>query len=215
MSEKWNASDLLGSMGETPLEKRVKLLQADLAQKDTVSLARRSGALYIPKYDSLQLQCWGRLVKVNLSDWQAISATDGKPLSLIESALLFFYLTTTDGTGSAGQWLAFSELPDGRFYSTAFQSYSGRRLAQHFANDVTRLQASAMRVHGIKIDLGDAGFAFQVFPQVRLAVVMWQGDDEFPPSYQVLFDKAISHHLPTDGCAIAGSILTQSLLRSL
>jgi hypothetical protein len=42
-------------------------------------------------------------------------------------------------------------------------------------------------------------------------VVTWEGDEDFPSTYQILFDAAVSHHLPTDACAILGSILTHRL----
>jgi hypothetical protein len=47
---------------------------------------------------------------------------------------------------------------------------------------------------------------------MSLLVVFWAGDDELPPAYQVLFDASASHHLPTDACAIAGSMLVRQLI---
>jgi hypothetical protein len=47
---------------------------------------------------------------------------------------------------------------------------------------------------------------------LELAVVFWAGDEDLPASYQVLFEATAAHHLPTDACAIAGSMLTRQLI---
>jgi hypothetical protein len=61
--------------------------------------------------------------------------------------------------------------------------------------------------------VGELAFAYQVLPHVRLLAACWLGDEEFPPSYRVLFDAAAGHHLTTDAYAILGSMLTRRLLR--
>jgi hypothetical protein len=45
-----------------------------------------------------------------------------------------------------------------------------------------------------------------------LAVVYHLGDENFPASCQILFDASACHYLPTDVCAILGSMLTRKLL---
>lgn len=79
-------------------------------------------------------------------------------------------------------------------------------------NDLDAFARAARALGGAPLALGDAAYAFAVLPQVSVAVVVWQGDDEFPASYRVLFDAAASHQLPTDACAIVGSTLTRRLV---
>jgi hypothetical protein len=133
-------------------------------------------------------------------------------LNLASQALLIYHLAMTDGAPAAWKFMAFSELPDGKFYAQAFQGYTGEELRRHFADDHLRFDRAALRVGGKHYPLGDAAYDFQLLPRVALLVVYWRGDEEFPPSYQVLFDAAAAHHLPTDCCAIAGSMLTRRLI---
>ena len=51
-----------------------------------------------------------------------------------------------------------------------------------------------------------------VFPKVPLAVVLWRGDDEFPPEVNILFDRTANSVLRTEDLAICGA-LTVSKLR--
>jgi hypothetical protein len=60
--------------------------------------------------------------------------------------------------------------------------------------------------------LGDAAYVYNVLPMVNLLVLTWQGDEDFDATYQVLFDAAVTHHLPTDAGAITASILTGRLV---
>ena len=38
-----------------------------------------------------------------------------------------------------------------------------------------------------KISNGDAGYEFEFLNDLKLRFILWAGDDEFPPSAQILF----------------------------
>jgi hypothetical protein len=135
-------------------------------------------------------------------------------LPLPESAqnLLLYYLTSADGTPMEGRWISFADLPDGRFYHRAFQGYTGSKLEKKFGNDLDAFESVGDRSGGMKIAYGDSAFAFHVLPRVMIALIYHRGDEEFPVSCRILFDASTSHYLPTDVCAILGSMLTQQLL---
>ncbi len=130
-------------------------------------------------------------------------------------ALILDYLRNADGTPPLGEWLGFRELPEGQFYSKAFQGYTGDLLVREFGNDVKKFRQAAEALGGTSLGLGSAAYAFQVLPHLRLAVVYWEGEDEegFPPRANVLFDAAASRYLPTDGLAILGRLLCAKLIK--
>jgi hypothetical protein len=124
--------------------------------------------------------------------------------------LFLYYLSLADGTPPADSWLSFRELPDGWLYHLAFHSYTGAVLVRTLAGDTAALARGAARVGGRAIVVGDCSYEFQVLPKVKLAIVYWRGDEEFPPDAQVLFDAAASHYLPVDGLAyVAGNLVQQ------
>ena len=143
----------------------------------------------------------------------AFSRGGQEPCSADLQGLFLTYLSMADNTPATANWIAFRELPDGWLYHQAFQGYSGDALAAALGNDVERLGRGATALDGRRISLGDAGYVFTVLPKVHLAIVYWLGDDEFPPSAQVLFDAAAGHYLSTDGLAIVGSRLVHGLLK--
>ena len=123
-----------------------------------------------------------------------------------------YYLSLADGSPPANTWVSFRELPDGWLYHQAFHGYTGAVLVRTLGDDMAAFARAAELAGGTTIEVGDCGYAFQVLPRVRLAVVYWRGDEEFPLDAQVLFDGACSHYLPIDGLAFVGSHLVQHLL---
>jgi hypothetical protein len=125
--------------------------------------------------------------------------------------MFLYYLQTADGAPLAGKWIAFRELPGGMFYHQAYQGYSGDRLAKAIDNRIAVFEGAAQNLGGTRLALGDAAFAFDALPRVRVAAVYYAGDEDFPATANVLFDASASHYLPTDALAGVGSALVDRL----
>lgn len=167
--------------------------------------------------NTIYLQYWGKTVCLASPGYTALDAATWRPLRPDEEMLLLYYLSTADGAVETGQWISFADLPGGRFYNQAFQGYTGHELAKAFRADKAAFARAAASLDGRPYPLGDAAYQFHVLPHVSLLVVYWQGDEgdegiAFPASCQVLFDATAGHYLPTDACAVLGSILTRKLI---
>jgi len=199
---------------------RLGELRAILASSDPGTIAGLAGAIYssadthLPMGDRIHLSLWSRPISIACSEWVAYPDGEDQPLSSFDQALFLYYLTTADGAPLSGKWIAFSDLPDGRFYNQAFQGYTGKELARLFLDDRLAFERAAQALGGIRQPLGDAAFAFHALPRVPLLAIYWQGDEDFPSNFQVLFDAAASHYLPTDAYAILGSTLTRRLIKA-
>lgn len=161
-----------------------------------------------------RLPVWDEDHLLTYPDLIATDAETGNESGIVIQALLLYYFLTADGTLETHQWISFSELPDGRFYTQAFQGYTGGELARHFKENREAFEQAARRLFGEPIPLGDSTYCFQLFPRFALVAVFWQGDEDFPSNFQILFDASAPHYLPTDACAIAGSMLTRKLIKA-
>jgi hypothetical protein len=159
-----------------------------------------------------RLLLWDRPVAMTFPELIARYEEAGEAVSVMNQALLLYYFNTADGAPLSGQWMSFSELPDGRFYNQAFQGYTGGQLARTFQNDQQSFEHAAQEANGSQRAFGAVSYAFQALPRVPILVVYWQGDEDFPASFQVLFDASASHYLPTDAYAILGSTITRRLI---
>lgn len=189
--------------------------QQELGQLDPFLLAARSGLEYegSAREGRFAGDLFGQRHLINYPDFTVRLADSDEPSSPERQSMFLHYLRTADGTRLADRWISFRELPDGAFYHRAFQGYCGDRLARTFGNEPELFRQAARVVGGTRLSLGDVAFAFQALPRVPLAVIYWLGDEEFPPTAQVLFDASASHYLPTDGLAVLGNWLCDRLVK--
>lgn len=190
--------------------RQVENLRDSIRKESPQRIAGRTGAEITP--DGIQFLYWDQPVHIS---WPALHATrppDGDPVSTFDAAMLMYYLHTADGAPMADSWIGFRELPDGAFYAQAFQGYSGNRVAQHFSDDPNRFHAAAQALDGWHLSaLADYAYAFRPLPRIRLAAILWPGDEEFPTKASILFDAASHHYMTTDGLALLGAGLARRL----
>jgi len=190
------------------LRPRIEAARSELARNDPSELVRRGGLNR--GNDALELTLLGQSYSIQ---WPALTITfpDESPCPEELVILVLDYLRRADGSVPAGDWIGFQELPDGAFYRHAFQGYSGDQLVKDLSADIECFRRAAQELKGEPLSMGDAGYAFRVLPHVSVAVVWWDGDEEFPANATVLFDRIAATYLPTDGLAILGRMLCRAL----
>jgi hypothetical protein len=190
------------------MQPRIEEARRALQRQSLAELARRSGGEATE--DRLSVPLFGTTYAI---EWPAVVVRSIAVGDVTEEViiLLLDYLVRADGSPLTGRWIGFQELPDGAFYRRAFQGYTGDQLVRELDGEVAGFRDAAQRSGGRAIDLGDAGYAFEVLPRVRLAIVWWCADEEFPAKAHVLFDEASPVYLPTDGLAIVGRMLCRSV----
>ncbi|MGC8872893.1 MAG: DUF3786 domain-containing protein [Chloroflexia bacterium] len=155
----------------------------------------------------------GRPYRISWPELHAESET-GETASPVLQILLLHYLLTSDGITPRGEWVSFRDLPDGRVYYRAFREGSELRLLGRFGNDITGFCRAAEALGGKPLPLADHAFAFQVLPRLPMAVLLWEGDEEFSPEIRILFDTSAANYLPTEDLAVIARYLTGCLIRA-
>jgi len=206
-------------LGDTPnpLSDRVDEIQQNLKSKNPDGLAARTGALYTPNETGagvFRLPFWSREVVLNFPNFDGYYADTGDPVSTFDLTMLAYYFNVSDGAPMTSEWIAFNQIPGGMFYAQAFQGYSGDELAKAFGNDSEAFMDANEKLGGRREFFGNLAYSYQVLPRVPIMVVCWLGDEDFPPSYRMLFDSNAEHHLVTDAYAILGSNLTRRLIKA-
>jgi hypothetical protein len=206
-------------LGDTPnpLGDRVDEIRTKLGEQNPEKLAARTGALYTPKSDTggeFYLPYWSREVILSFPDFAGKYTDSGEALNTFDLTMLAYYFDVSDGAPMTNEWIAFNQIPGGMFYAQAFQGYSGDELAKVFENDSEAFMDANEKLGGRREFFGNLAYSYQVLPRVPIMVVCWLGDEDFPPSYRILFDANAHHHLVTDAYAILGSHLTRRLIKA-
>ena len=135
-------------------------------------------------------------------------AVSGKDVPVQEQILILHYLQADLPGWPLGDWVAYREIPGAAFYFAAFVNRAIEPLKKAFGQNIAGLRRAAVRLNGVVVEFGDAGFDFQVFPKVPVRLILHAGDDEFPPEATILFDRSIERMLsPEDIAWLAGMVV--------
>lgn len=199
----------------TRLVARLNQLKDNIKQVPPQLLAENTGSTYHEEslnQGFFSISIWEQQIKLTYPTLEVMSPKSD--LILPNQALLFYYFYTADGFPQSDHWISYTELPNGMFYTQAFQSYTGKELAHVFQNDRISFESAAKVSGGKQVEFGSISYEFKLLPYISLLVVFWEGDDEFPSTFQILFNASTHHYLPTDACAIAGSMLTRRIINA-
>ena len=141
-----------------------------------------------------------------------IRALDGGPLPpLPTQTFLLRYLLEGINIKWNGQWKTFREMPWGDMY---IQPDTGRvltRAAFTFGTRVAAFCKASEKMGAVKLPHGDAGYQFELVSGYRMQILVWEGDDEFPPNAQVLYSDNFETGFAPEDRVVAGDILISTI----
>ena len=142
----------------------------------------------------------------------AIRALDGgKNPPLPTQTFLLRYLLESRDLSWSGQWKTFREMPWGEMY---IKPYTGRvltRAAFTFGTRVEAFRAACGKMGAEPVPHGDAGFRFRLVGDYQMQILVWEGDDEFPPNAQVLYSDNFADGFAAEDRVVAGDILISTV----
>jgi hypothetical protein len=72
-------------------------------------------------------------------------------------------------------------------------------LIKRYGQDISGFKAAAEHLQGEAVEMADAAFKLLPFPRIPLYYLLWEGDEEFKPRVNVLFDRSIEEIFAADG----------------
>jgi hypothetical protein len=158
----------------------------------------------------------GREVWISFPRGTVAVCNGEKPVALREEILILHYLEKARGASLTERWISFAEIPGGTFYHSVFLQRCKAPLVKHFGEFPGLLvSVAADELRGEPWSVGDGGVKIRALPSVPLGLVLWQGDDEFPPEGNVLFDSSISQYLPVEDIVILAETVVWKLIKKL
>lgn len=113
---------------------------------------------------------------------------------------MLHYLSGAGGAELSGGWISFRELQSGAIYIGLPET--GRHTTnQRFRHPARGFGPSRRTPGRQKAAYGDLSYIIPVLPRVPLLVILWYGDDEFPPNANILFNRHANAYLSTEDCA--------------
>lgn len=131
--------------------------------------------------------------------------------SLTVQVLLLRLLLLGKPAPGTEDFKSFSELPWGEVYQKPFSGRILNRAAFTFGTRLDDFRRAAEKLGGKPISQGDAAYEFRFTENYRLRLILWEADDEFPPSAQLLYSANFPLGFSADDRVIAAETLLNSL----
>ncbi len=136
---------------------------------------------------------------------------EGQTPALPVQTFLLRYLLESRDVAWKGQWKTFREMPWGEMY---IKPYTGRvltRAAFTLGTRVAAFRAAAQKLGAEPVKHGDAGYQFDLVGGYRMQVLVWEGDEEFPPNAQVLYSDNFAEGFAAEDRVVSGDILISTI----
>ena len=162
---------------ERPLEHYMGLFR----EADPAEMAARTGVHYDGKSFHLQVMGQERIISWPDFEDEGWGAKD--------KILFLHYLLEGKKVDPVSEFAAYNELPWGDVYDKNFRGRCVRRLVGMFGNRLDAFHEVCKKFGGTPTTGSGVGYDIEFMPGLFIKLIIWEGDEEFPSSGQILFSK--------------------------
>lgn len=191
-----------------PYEHYMALFQ----EADPVEISKKSDIPYDEKSKCFTIKLMNSVYHISWPEFNVTHEEDAigyYPLEEMNSAkiLIMRYLLEGCKVPSKGKFYTYRELPWGEVYQKQFHGRCILRLAFGFGNKLTQFASALEKLGGKKLKDGDCSYELEFLDGLFVRFILWEADEEFPPSSQILFsDNFPVSSFSAEDLAVVGDI---------
>jgi len=179
----------------------------ELQKLDPKEAAERCGVKYDPEEQTFLFQL---LNKGYILKYPGFEVVNGE-LSIAEKILLMRYLLEGKLVPASGKFLTYREMPWGEVYNQQFTGRCIMRLTYSYGVRPDAFSATLEKLGAKPIKAGDRAYELEFMEGLFLRLILWEADDEFPPSVQVLFSDNFQFAFSAEDMAVVGDITINTM----
>jgi hypothetical protein len=191
------------------------IYQARYEKLDPSEVTLRTGVPFDAEQRAFTLTVLGHTVSASWPEFMLTPADfDACPRALYTGEALILvirYLIEGVRADSGGGWLPYRELPWGEVYDRNFQGRCVKRLAYGFGQKLDVFASACEKLGGVLHPKGDVSYDLEFVPGVTVRLLLWAGDDEFPPQSQWLFSDNTPLAFSAEDVAVIGDTVIGAL----
>jgi len=184
-------------------------------KSDARDIAARTGLEYDAEQGRFVFMLVGNIYYVYHPVFQVVEVSESdRILTPYEEILILRYLLEGKYVPASGKMLSYEELPWGTVYTTQFKGRVIGRVARAYGKDPVRFKKAAEAISGGFVEpsgVADVAYSFEFMIGLFIRVLIWEGDEDFPPSAQMLFSDNFKYALNAEDIAVAGDIIVSRL----
>ena len=183
---------------------------------DPKEIASRLSIPYHEETKCLELPFLGSVYQISWPDFCVTHKEDDlgyypqEEMVYAKILTIRFLLGGMKSTGT-GKMKTYREMPWGEVYLRQFDGRCIKRLAFSYGNRLKDFEAVMDHIHGTKVNHGDIAYEIEIYPDYQVQMILWEGDEEFPPSSQILFSDNFPVSFQAEDMAVMGDVIIGSL----
>ncbi len=135
-------------------------------------------------------------------------------VTLVTKIIILHYINSASGIPLAGERVAYGDIPQCMHYEPVFAKRVLKPLQNAFRYDKYAFLEAGTALGGKKEEYGDASFTLFAFPKIPITFIIWEGDEEFPPSAKALFDPSVTGYLPLEDIVVIAKLAASRILKT-
>ena len=188
----------------------------EFSKADPAEIAGRLSLPYDEEKKVLTLKFLESVYYISWPDFQVSHEADDmgfyplETMTYARTLTIRFLLNGAEASGT-GKFKTYREMPWGEVYLRQFDGRCIKRLAFSYGNRIKDFQAIMEHMHCVPVKHGDIAYQLEIFPDYLVQMILWEGDDEFPPSSQILFSDNFPISFQAEDMAVMGDVIIGSL----
>lgn len=178
---------------------------------DPQVMSKNSTCPYDEETHSFTVTVMGTPYKVSYPQGDVTDATGEDFDNYKLKTMILRYLINAKGVKATGENIAYRDVSGGNIYFPCFEGRCLKRFAFTFNYNIDGLKKAMTVLDAEPQKIGDLSWRFEVINNMFMTVILWIGDDEFPPEAQILFDANFPSAFSAEDMAVMGDIFIPAL----
>ena len=162
---------------------------------------------------SYSVSLLGDTYEVNRKEKLVLSNSCNIPAKEYLAILILHYLVGSleNRYVPCGEWVSFKDIEGGEIYYPAYKEGVIAHLLKKYGRNPEGLLSVLERFSGNRVDASDTAIELVTFPDIRVRIIVWKADEEFPPEATVLFDKNLSKLYTMEDISVFSHVVVNSI----
>lgn len=170
----------------------------ELAKLDPADVCKRAVCMYDDLNNCYTLNVLGSDYVIYPKKQTIECADHPDPPKDFLSLFAIHYLLTCVETSPSCEWISEKDMVGGVTFFRGPHEIPTALISDNVNNSLEQFNALGQKFNGQQLDMGDAAFSFKVTERIPMALLYWQGDEDFPAEAKLLYDSSLPKHFALD-----------------
>lgn len=158
------------------------------------------------------MRYFDEIIRLTVPDF-TFKSSKGVNITLVARIVLLHYILKASGVLLGGEKIPYEDIQGLRHYYPIFERRVLKPLQSAFGYNRQVFLDAGIALGGQKEEYGDGSFTLHALPRVPITFILWEGNEEFPPSVRTLFDPSITGYLPLEDIVVISKLAATRILK--